>query len=179
MHRSLSVLACLPAVALLLLGCADAVDHPGADALQVTGPAFASQGAGPPLTGAGTGVITSLEITSSRDAGGNTVQERTLEGTVSGTLEGSFVEHVRGVIHRNGTVTFQGTMYFEGTLEGCADEPGTLTATLSGRGQAGIPVTDASFRVVNQASNTIKASGAGTLHQVGPMMTYEVRYVCR
>jgi hypothetical protein len=133
--------------------------------------------AGPPLTGSGTGTIDSLEITPVRDAGGNVIQERTITGTISGTLEGTYVEEVRGVIHRAGHVTFQGTMQFTGTVEGCGT--GTFTARLSGRGQAGIPITDASVTVVNQAANTLDITGVATLHQIGPAFTYEVQYVCR
>lgn len=133
--------------------------------------------AGPPEEGSGSGTILTLDITSSREAGGNVIQERTLTGTVSGTLDGTFVEQVRGVIHANGLVTFQGTMHFTGTLEGCGE--GSLTLGLSGRGVAGLPVTDAQVRVINQSANTIDATGTGTVHQEGPSLTYDIRYVCR
>lgn len=131
------------------------------------------------LRGEGTGMITSLEETSSRTAGGNRIAERTIEGVMlSGPLQGTFTEEVRGVIHRDGRVTFQGTMNFQGTLEGCGD--GTLTGRLTGRGQAGAaPLTEATISVIQQAAATIAASGHGTVHQDGPVLTYEIDYVCR
>lgn len=132
--------------------------------------------AAPPMEGSGTGTITSVEITSSREAGGNVIQERTLTGTVSGTLDGTFVEHVRGVIHDRGHVTFQGTMQFTGTVEGCG--AGSVTLGLSGRGVAGLPVTDAQMRVISHATNTIDVTGTGTVHQQGPSLVYDIRYVC-
>lgn len=133
--------------------------------------------AGPPVTGAGTGTVASLEITSAREAGGNVIQDRTLTGTVTGTLEGSFEQHVRGVIHGDRLVTFQGTLTFTGTLEGCGE--GTITLGVSGHGVPGVPVTESTVRVINQSSNTIDVTGVGTVSQVGPAMEYELRYVCR
>lgn len=135
--------------------------------------------AGPPRTGTGTGVITSVVITSTRAAGPNTIQERRLEGALEGALQGVFVQDARGVIHPDGLVTFQATLEFAGTVEGCGDEEGTLTAAVSGHGQAGQPVTYATVRVINQASNTLRVNGQGWMHQVGADVTYEVKYVCR
>jgi hypothetical protein len=133
--------------------------------------------AGPPQKGTGTGTITSFEITSSRDAGPNRIQERRLEGTLDGTFQGTFVELVSGVIHPNGLVTFQGTLEFTGTIDGCG--AGALTGALSGQGQSGLPVTEAALRVIDQPSNTLHVTGKGTVRQVGRDMTYEVQYVCR
>lgn len=132
---------------------------------------------GPPLQGSGTGTVESLVITSSREAGENVIQERTLTGTVTGTLEGTFVERVRGVIHGDRLVTFQGTLTFTGTLQDCGE--GTITLGVSGRGVPGVPVTEAKLRVIDQASNTIDVTGVGTVDQVGPNMEYELQYVCR
>jgi hypothetical protein len=165
------------ACAILLAACSGPADSP-ADLLAITAPSFASGGLGPPRTGSGTGVITSLEITSERQAGPNRIQERTLTGILDGALQGSFEEHARGVIHGTGLITFQATFVFTGTVEGCEGD-GSFSASLSGTGQAGLPVTEASFRVVNQASNTLRISGTGTMRQEGPLATYEVRYVCR
>jgi hypothetical protein len=166
------------AVSLLFLGCAEGRDGAHFDSSAgPLAPSFSSQGAGPPLTGSGSGMITALEITSSRNAGPNVIQERYIEATIEGALEGTFVQQTKGVIHGNGLITFQGTMEFTGTVAGCGE--GTLTAALSGTGQAGVPVTDAKFRVINQASGTLGVAGTGSMHQVGPAFTYEVRYVCR
>lgn len=133
--------------------------------------------AGPPQTGSGTGLITSVEITSEREAGGNSIQDRTLTGTVDGTLQGTFVEHVSGVVHRNGRVTFSGTMTFTGVVGECGE--GTITLGLSGRGQAGEePITESRVRVIDQAANTVGVTGTGVMHQEGPFVTYEIHYIC-
>jgi hypothetical protein len=129
-----------------------------------------------PQTGTGTGTIGLRSITNVRSADGNLIQERDLAGTVSGTLDGTFVEHVRGVIHSTGLVTFQGTITFTGTLAGCGS--GTLTLGVSGQGVAGAPVTDSSVRVIETASNTISARGVGTVSQTGPSLTYDIQYQC-
>lgn len=132
---------------------------------------------GPPRSGTGQGFVTSLVETSSRDAGGNRIAERVLEGVMTGALEGTFREEVRGVVHRNGRVTFHGTLWFEGTAEGCGT--GTVVARLAGRGTAGAaPITDATFTLVQRPSGTIAAAGHGTVHQEGPLLSYQVRYVC-
>ena len=133
------------------------------------------------LTGEGEGFITSLEETSSRDAGRNRIAERTLEGVLtSGPLQGELVEHVRGVVHPTGRVTFHGTLEFTGTAEGCNNgERGTVVARIAGRGQAGAaPVTDARFALVDRAANTLSATGNGTVHQDGAQLSYTVKYVC-
>jgi hypothetical protein len=146
-------------------------------ALMLSVPASASA----PLTGTGTGTIVGMPvITSTRDAGGNTIQERSLSGTVSGALQGTFVENVRGVIHPNGTVTFQGTMTFTGTVPGCGTGTGTGTLTLgvTGTGVTGLPVTESKVRVIGSSTNTIPAHGVGTVNQNGPSLTYEIQYQC-
>jgi hypothetical protein len=164
------------ALLVLLSGC-NAPDHAPGDPLAITAPSFA-MGLGPPLTGSGTGTITSLEITFVRQAGPNVFQEREITGILDGTLQGTFVERARGVIHGTGLITYQATFEFTGTVEGCEGE-GSFSASLSGTGQAGVPITEANFRVVNQASNTLRIAGTGTMRQVGPLATYDVRYVCR
>lgn len=175
-HSPLRILASFSIGSILLLGCSDAPD--ATNPLQaLTAPDFASAGAGPPLEGSGTGLISELVIVSSRTAGKNVIQERRLTGTVEGTLEGIFVENVHGVIHGNGRVTFRGTMEFTGTMAGCGT--GTITLGLSGTGQAGLPVTEATVRVIGGGDNTIATRGTGTVRQEGPLLTYEIRYVCR
>jgi len=132
--------------------------------------------AAPPTSGSGTGTIGLRGITPVRVAGGNVFQERDLAGTVTGTLVGTYEEHVSGVIHASGRVNFHGTMTFTGTLAGCGS--GTLTLGVTGEGVAGAPVTESSVRVIDSASNTISAHGTGTVSQVGPNLTYEIDYTC-
>jgi hypothetical protein len=162
------------ALALSLAAC----DSASPDLVAPGAAYFAAGALGPPLTGSGTAVIHALEVFPIREAGPNRIQERKLTGTLSGTLEGTFVEHARGTIHGTGLVTYQATFVFEGTVDGC-EGPGTFRASLSGTGQAGVPVTEATFRVIDQASNTLRIAGTGTMRQVGPTATYTVRYVCR
>ncbi|MGZ6871485.1 MAG: hypothetical protein ACXVFW_05560 [Blastococcus sp.] len=132
--------------------------------------------AAPPLAGSGTGLFTADQVTSARNAGGNRIVERRLEGSMSGTLTGSISEEVRGVVHPDGTVTFQGTLVFVGTVDGCGT--GTLTARLQGSGQAVPPVTDATVTVIGQAANTVPVTGHGTVLQSGPDLSYSIRYSC-
>jgi hypothetical protein len=141
--------------------------------LVLVAPASASA----PLTGTGSGTIGIRSITSVRMADGNVIQERDLAGTVTGALQGTFLEQVRGVIHPTGDVTFEGTLTFTGTVVGCG--PGTLTLGLSGQGDVtGLPVTESHVRVIDSASNTIAAHGQGTLSQIGPSLTYQMQYQC-
>jgi hypothetical protein len=140
--------------------------------LTFAAPAYASA----PTTGAGSGVITSVSITSTREADGNIIQVRELTGTVTGTLNGTFAEQVRGVIHPSGLVTFHGVMTFDGAVAGCGS--GTVTIGLSGLGVTGAPVTVAAIRVIDQASSTLGVKGVGTVTQDGPLLSYEVRYHC-
>ena len=128
------------------------------------------------LHGTGSGIIGLVTITAIRSADGNVIQERDLAGTVTGALQGTFVEHVRGVIHPTGLVTFEGTITFTGTVAGCGS--GALTLGISGHGATGAPVTEAQIRVIDAASNTVAAHGVGTLSQTGPALTYQMQYQC-
>jgi hypothetical protein len=132
--------------------------------------------AGPPATGSGTGTIGLRAVTPVRTAGGNVFQERDLAGTVTGTLVGTFEEHVSGVIHATGEVVFHGTMTFTGTVDGCGS--GTFTLGVTGKGVAGAPVTESSVRVIDNGDNTLAVRGTGTVSQVGPSLTYEIQYQC-
>jgi hypothetical protein len=105
-----------------------------------------------------------------------------LTAQVEGTLTGEMVQHVSGMVHKNGHVVFSGTITFQGTVDGCGDQEHTVTLGISGKGDVpvpGFPVTQASVRVIDQASNTLSGTGQGTVNQVGPDLSYELRYVCR
>jgi hypothetical protein len=132
-----------------------------------------------PMTGTGTGTLAPISITTVRIADDNVIQERELAGTVTGALQGTFLEHVRGVIHPGGLVTFEGTITFTGTVAGCGT--GVLTLGLSGQGVTGAPVgpvTESHIRVIDAGSNTIAAQGEGTLSQTGPSLIYQMQYHC-
>jgi hypothetical protein len=135
---------------------------------------------GPPQSGSGEGMITDFDITPVREAGGNRFEDRVLTGFVTGDLEGSFVEHVSGMVHKSGRVVFSGTMTFTGTVGDCGE--GTITLGLTGRGEVvepGFPVTEAQVRVIDQSSNDVAVTGTGTVSQEGPSLTYDISYVCR
>jgi hypothetical protein len=170
----------LPVISLLTvfgLGCAPGSDRPAAPLSIPTSPTFIGLGTGPPITGSGTGVITSIEDVSSRTAGNNVIKERRLTGTLSGSLQGTFTEEVRGVIH-DGRVTFEGTLQVTGSVPQCGT--GTFVLGMNGEGQAGLsPITDAKVRVIDHASNTVPVGGTGSVHQDGASLNYEIRYTCR
>jgi hypothetical protein len=151
--------------------------------LLVTGvaPAGAS---GPPVTGGGEGFITGLEVEVIRDVGGNRTERRVVTAQVAGTLTGVIVQEVVGTVHRDVRVNFRGQATFVGTIEGCG-EPGavqTLTLGVTGRGdipEPGFPVTSAAVRPVGGPSaNTVQLTGVGTVDQVGPALSYDLRFVC-
>jgi hypothetical protein len=135
--------------------------------------------AAPPLQeGSGQGSIQIANIEEIRQAGGNSIQQRQITGVVTGDLDGTFVQDVRGVVHRNGQVTFQGTMTFTGTIGTCGE--GTVTLGLNGKGAAGaLPVTESRVRPIGQAGNTVAVVGQGTVSQDGLAVTYELTYRCR
>ena len=141
--------------------------------------------AAPPQSGGGEGTIERIDELSSRTAGTNVIVERTLGGTFTGTLSGTVLERVRGVVRPDGTVTFHGTLVFTGTVDGCGTGTGTeiLTARLEGRGQTtggllGGPLTEANVQIVDQAANTVGVTGHGSVQQNGPLLSYSIRYSC-
>jgi hypothetical protein len=141
-------------------------------ALVVTVPGLAS----PPVSGSGTGTVTSRVILSSRQAGENVIQERENRGTVTGTLTGTWVEEAHGVIHPTGRVTFAGVMTFTGTVDGCGS--GTLTLGFSGHGIVGAPVTESRVSVIHEGGSTLRVEGEGIVHETGPALTYELHLHC-
>jgi hypothetical protein len=147
----------------------------GAGTLAAVSPAAAQ-----PVSGSGTGQITDVQITDVREADGNRHEDRILRGTVEGTLDGTFEQHTSGVVHESGRVVFHGKMTFTGELEDCGE--GTINLRLSGKGhipRPGFPITEGTVRVVDQAANTIAATGQGTVFQEGPDLTYDIQYICK
>jgi hypothetical protein len=141
--------------------------------LATAGPSWSA----PPISGSGAGQVTGDEVTSTRFSGQNRIVERDITGFLTGALEGSFTEHVVGVVHPDGTVTFGGTLSLTGTVEGCGT--GTVTGRLQGRGQASPPVTDAVAAVTGLSGSTVGLSGHGTVHQEGASLSYSFQYSCR
>lgn len=140
---------------------------------------------GPPESGGGTGAITGLEIEPIRSVGGNNQEDRTVSGTVEGTLDGTFVQETTGTVHTNAPnnrVTFRGVLTFTGTIDGCGDEVHTLVLGMSGQGtvpEPGFPVTEARLRAIGHPDTTVDVTGQGTVSQNGPFLDYEIDYICR
>lgn len=149
----------------------------GAGTVAAASPAAAQ----PPDSGSGTGEITDIDVTVIRETETNRFEERILDGSVNGTLEGTFVQEVSGKVHKKtGSVVFRGTMTFDGELENCGS--GTLNLRVSGKGRIvrpGFPITEASVRVVDQSENDIDATGQGTVFQEGQALEYDIQYKCR
>jgi hypothetical protein len=140
--------------------------------------ALPAAGSSPLQQGSGEGQIVIAQIDEVAAPGGNSIQERVINGTVEGALEGTFVQDVRGVVRRDGQVTFQGTMTFTGTIGDCGE--GTITLGLTGKGAGGpLPVTESRVRPIRQAGNDIAVVGQGTVSQDGLDVTYELTYRCR
>jgi hypothetical protein len=91
--------------------------------------------AGSDRVGTGTGTLGVRSSTIVRQAYDYRIERRTIRGSFSGALRGSFVERVRGVVRASGVVTFQGTMTFTGRVAGCGS--GRFEVGLSGQGRAG------------------------------------------
>jgi hypothetical protein len=135
--------------------------------------------ASPVRTGSGEGLITALVIDSEREAGRVRFEDRTISGVVSGTLEGTFVQRVSGVVTPNGRVSFTGSFTFTGTIEGCGPEEQTVRLGVAGRGEIptpGFPLTSANVWL--QESDGALKTGWGKVEQAGPNLTYDVGYVC-
>jgi hypothetical protein len=125
--------------------------------------------------GTGTGTLEVRSSTIVRQADDYRIEKRTIRGTLSGALKGSYVERVRGVVRASGRVTFRGTMTFTGTVAGCGS--GTFKAGLSGQGQAGqAPITNATVLVID--GGALELHGSGTVHQEGAVLSYKIRYEC-
>jgi hypothetical protein len=144
----------------------------GALALLVATPLPAS----PPTDGSGSGTIVLRAITESRQADGNVIQTREIEGAVTGTFDGTYEEIARGVIHKDGTLEFRGFMTFTGVAGDCG--VGTVLIELEGRGVAGAPSAEGRLRVIDQGGNTVKVHGEATFHQLGAFFTYEGQFHC-
>lgn len=138
-------------------------------------------GTGRPISGSGDARITNLEVFPVREVGGNTFEDRILEGeSLSGPLDGTFKQTVSGKVDESGRVVFRGRIEFTGSLADCGE--GVLNLGVTGRGEVpepGFPITESSVRVINQSANTIDVTGTGSLSQLGPDLTYEIRYNCR
>ena len=143
---------------------------------------------GPPQSGSGNAVVQEFIIPEPGEPGGrvdlgnsgNWRQTRTLTGLVTtGPLAGgTFEQTVTGVVRTDANfVTFHGTMTVEGPFADFCDGVHTITLGVTGRGQADPPMTEASVHVIDSSPGHV--SGRGTVSQEGPLLTYDIQYICR
>ena len=122
-----SALTTIAATLLLLIGCngsssPTAPDIPNAagastaSGSSVEAPAVAQ--ASLPLEASGTITQTSITSVDVRAAGPNTILEQTDEGTISGTLTGTFQDDIKVVIHPSGRFNAHFTITCECTVDG-------------------------------------------------------------
>lgn len=145
-------------------------------AVLFSGPAWAASS---PQPASGTFLVTSATVDSVSTADGNTIVVLTVGGISTGTLDGSFAETDREVVHPDGTVTEQGKGIQSGTLGTCGTGSAPYTAGFTGNG------TTASGRIqfVDQAASTstpmvIQSVLTFTFNDVTGEGTYTGTYHC-
>lgn len=114
----------------------------------VTGPEISGNDAATPVTtvadvaapipASGTFTQTAITGLQIRSAGPNTILEQTSQGTISGTLSGSYADQLKVVIHPNGRFNAHFTITCECTVNG---ESGVLELVASDRGEIVSPTT--------------------------------------
>lgn len=142
---------------LVVAALGGACEHPTASDIGQAAPAqpdfTLAQGA-PHTTASGIfdqSAITGLDV---RSAGPNTILEQTSQGTVTGTLSGSYEDDVRVVIHPNGRFNAKFTIICQCSVGG---NEGVLELVASDRGELVSP-TLASF-----AGRAVIVAGSGDL----------------
>jgi hypothetical protein len=132
-----------------------------------------SAAATPPESASGTITLIATTVTSSRQAGPNTIitGENTLgiAGDVSGIATFEFTQ----VNHADGSVTSTGVATCLCTIDGMS---GTVVFGVTGRGSLGPPFTLSGTAVVRSADGGLEGlHGVIDFDQVGPTATYEGR----
>ena len=127
-------------------------------------PVAATAEVGPPSAAAGTFVQTAVTGLDVRTAGPNTILEQTSEGTISGTLSGSYEDRVRVVIHPNGRFNAHFTITCQCNVNG---ESGVLDLVASARGEILGPTT-AAF-----AGHAVIRGGSGELADLRGVLAIE------
>lgn len=120
-----------------LAAACEPVTAPDGDPLEVRPPLAAAQ-ASPHIAAGGTYEQTAIGSLDERAAGPNTILEQTSSGGISGTLNGTFEDELRVVIHPNGKFNAQFTISCECTVEG---KQGTLEIRATDTGQMTGPTT--------------------------------------
>jgi hypothetical protein len=135
--------------------------------------AAAASAAGPPSPASGTDTVTSLNVTSTQQDGGNTIYEGTFTGVLTGTITGTYVGQFRWIIHPSGEFEFHSTGVDTVTTPCGSGETPFLAETHG---------TDDSITGIHEgidaAGNT--ANVATNLHFVGDLsqLTYTGNYHC-
>lgn len=114
-----------------LASACEPVTAPDGDPLEMRPPLAAAQ-ASPHIAAGGTYAQTAITSLDARAAGPNTILEQTSSGWISGTLNGTFDDELRVVIHPNGKFNAQFTITCACTVEG---KQGTLEIRATDTGQ--------------------------------------------
>jgi hypothetical protein len=122
------ILVLLPAA--LVGGC----EQPGAPGALPSplGPGLSHAQSTHLLPAAGTFTQTAVTAFDLRFAGSNVIIEQTVQGSVTGTLTGSFEDRIRVVVHPGGNFTARGTTTCACTVEG---REGLLELTIADTGE--------------------------------------------
>ncbi len=141
-----------------------------------SGPAWAASS---PQPASGTFLVTSATVNSVSTADGNTIVVLTVSGITTGTIDGSFTETDREVVHPGGSVTEQGTGIQSGTLGTCGTGSVPYVAGFTGNGSTASGRT----QFVDQAASTstpmkIQSVMRFTFNDVTGEGTYTGTYHC-
>lgn len=131
--------------------------------------------AGPPLVGVGTSTLTSSDIVSVRQAGGNTFIEQHNTRADTGAFVGNVDEHLSLVVHPNGRITFHADAILDGVYPACGPDPVTQSITLSGQITPDGELR-ANFATTKGAAVIVQGTVAGSADS--PTANFEIAYHC-
>jgi hypothetical protein len=135
--------------------------------------AATASSAGPPSPASGTDTVTSLNVTSTQQSGGNTIYEGTFTGVLTGTLTGTYVGQFQWIIHPSGQFEFHSTGVDTVTTP-CGSGETPFLAETSGTPDSITGIHEG----IDAPGNT--ANIATNLHFVGNLsqLTYTGNYHC-
>jgi hypothetical protein len=135
--------------------------------------------AGPPMSGSGTGAITSRTITGVRTtAGGKTFIDEVLTVSQTGALSGTSIQYVTLILRKTGRFRASGYGTFTGTAAGCGAVNDEIRFENQGEITATGPVGDGRTHSVRPAAGQPYVRVVLTAHQVGDVFTYDASYRC-
>jgi hypothetical protein len=128
-----------------------------------------------PATSNGSGMF-AFNVTSVRNADGNTILGVALNGTIDGTFSGNWNETGTEIIHRDGSITTNASGTFTVSVIGCGT--GKFAFSLEAQGAVNGAVIGR-FRSIDEASATIPIHTVDAFHTTGPMsFVYSGMYSC-